>query len=322
MRGSKSHHSGAISQKKNQCGGFLFPSSPSSHFLSPFPPPQTTALRMTTGDDVPNTDHARLPGERVSRVVGRVPESLCVGSGPRPSVFSSRSSLSHVAPLAPSCDEDGVAVSRATTPVFLADFDGGMEEWKHTDSPGVIPSRVFIMPPPRHSVRRRCVPPEPPSSWSSDAGRQSAKACEAIQSAPRVTLTVSSCGMPRRGKRGHRTGPSAAPPGPITDTEGRPKGRPRHLSPWGLTWGLRLACCKSDLVPSSLSPISSPCRDRVQPPPTATLTLSGQWAVLLDSLELSWISHWLPWRRYPLVHRSAEEGSSRRPDLSILWRFT
>lgn len=135
----------------------------------------------------------------------------------------------------------------------------------------------------------------------------------------RITLTASSCGMPRRGKRRHRTGPSAEHPGPITDTDGRPKGRPRHLSPWGL----RLACCKSDLVPSSLSPISSPCRDRVQPPPTATLTLSGQWAVLLDSLEIGvGAPIGFPWRRYPLVHRPAEEGSSWRPDLTILWRFT
>lgn len=88
-------------------------------------------------------------------------------------------------------------------------------------------------------------------------------------------------------------------------------------------WGLRPACCKSDLVPSSLSPISSPCRDRVQPPPTATLTLSGQWAVLLDSLEIGvGAPIGFPWRRYPLVHRPAEEGSSWRPDLTILWRFT
>lgn len=192
--------------------------------------------------------------------------------------------------LAPSCDEDGVAVPRATTPVFLADFDGGMEEWKHTDTPGVIPSRVF-----HHATTPALGPPamRPPRHGPRMLADNQPRLVKPSSLHPRITLTVSSCGRPRRGKRGHRTGPSAAPPGPITDTQGRPKGRPRHLSPRGLTWGLRLACCKSDLVPSSLSPISSPCRDRVQPPPTATLTLSGQWAVLLDSLEFSWSSHWL-----------------------------
>lgn len=85
MRGSKSHHSGAILQRKKPVRWFSFPLL-SILFHFPFPPPQTTALWMTSGDDVPNTDHARLPGQRVSRVVGRVPESLCIGSGPRPSV--------------------------------------------------------------------------------------------------------------------------------------------------------------------------------------------------------------------------------------------
>lgn len=198
-----------------------------------------------------------------------------------------------------------------------------MVAWKNGSTPtlpGSSPAEFSSC----HHPGTRSAGDASPSSWSSDAGRQSAKACEAIQPA----LPDHADGfLVRNASSGQEKTPDGAVGGTPRACHGygRPaKGKAPSLVALGPgAWGLRLACCKPDLVPSSLSPISSPCRDRVQPPPTATLTLSGQWAVLLDSLEIGvGAPIGFPWRRCPLVHRPAEEGSSWRPDLTILWRFT
>jgi hypothetical protein len=77
-------------------------------------------------------------------------------------------------------------------------------------------------------------------------------------------------GMPGPGRR--------RPPGPIMGHRRRCHcSHPRSPVPrLRLSSSLRLTCCKSDLVPS-LSPISPPCRNRVQPP--AHCYLEAAWAV-------------------------------------------
>lgn len=102
----------------------------------------------------------------------------------------------------------------------------------------------------------------------------------------RITLTASSCGMPRRGKRGHRTGPLAGPPPGLSRT------RLRHLSPWGLGPATCVLQVRSGPVVAQpyLFPVPRP---RAAP---AHCYLDAVWAVgsLFCLTRWSWSSHWLP----------------------------
>jgi len=148
-----------------------------------------------------------------------------------------------------------------------------MEERKHTDCPG----RVFIMPPPRHPVRRQCVVVL--RCWSpigQDLG--SHPAC----------VTGHADGFPVRntspGPERMPDGAVGGTPRPITDTA-------PSLVALGPGLGPAIACCRSDLTRrSALSPprAATACSPRPLLPRAVWAVGSGQKAVDSDSS-----SHWL-----------------------------
>lgn len=79
--------------------------------------------------------------------------------------------------LAPSCDEDGVTVRPhpSSSPTSTV-------TWKNGSTP-ILPGSPPAEFSSCHHPGTRSAGDASPSSWSSDAGRQSAKACEAIQPA-------------------------------------------------------------------------------------------------------------------------------------------
>lgn len=102
----------------------------------------------------------------------------------------------------------------------------------------------------------------------------------------RITLTASSCGMPRRGKRGHRTGPLAGTPPRAYHGHGSVTCRP---GAWPAACVLQVRSGPVVAQPY-LFPVPRP---RAAP---AHCYLDAVWAVgsPFCLTRWSWSSHWLP----------------------------
>lgn len=188
--------------------------------------------------------------------------------------------------LAPSCDEDGVTVRPhpSSSPTSTVTWKNGSTP----TLPGSPPAEFSSC----HHPGTRSAGDASPSSWSSDAGRQSAKACEAIQPA----LPDHADGFLVRdassGQEGTPDGAVAGTPPP----PGLSRTRLRHLSPWGLAWGLGPATCVLQVRsgPVVAQPYLFPVpRPRAAP---AHCYLDAVWAVgsPFCLTRWSWSSHWLP----------------------------